>query len=105
MVTKQKLPGPSTIQPSQPMQLSVGLSDSKTIVCNKNYILAFTFSSVLLFSYLHMSLLPELSRHSYMLSQYQANCNRTYGQVVASEWKSFVAAHPKSSSGFTSDDV
>ena len=82
------------------MQPSVGISGSKPILYKKNYVLAFTFCSVLLLSYLNMSLLPELSRHSYMLSKYQANCNRTYGQVVASEWKSFVAAHSKSSSGF-----
>ncbi len=92
----------STLQTSQPMQLSVGNSkfNKSSMLCKKKCVLAFTFCSVLIFSYLQMMLLPEFSRHSNMLSKYQANCNRTYGQIVASEWKSFVAAQPKSSSGF-----
>jgi len=75
-------------------------TQSKFFVCRKSFNLVLVLSSVLLFSYLHVSILPEYSRRSDMLSIYQSNCNRTYGQIVASEWKSLVAAQLNSSSSF-----
>ena len=81
--------------------MPVRIPETKFVVCRKHYNLALAFCAVLMLSYLHLSVLPEFSRRSDMLSNYQSNCNRTYGQAVASEWKASVAAHLNASAGFT----
>jgi hypothetical protein len=78
------------------------IPDTKFGVWRKHHNFALAICAVLIFSYLHMSVLPEFSRRSDMLSFYQSNCNRTYGQAMASQWKASVAAQLNASAGFTS---